>query len=114
MGKCSALLVCGLMSAAVAFAQEAARPIGSADKQPISRGELKQKVDVLYRRKKVTVRLTQTHIRLIIMELREDEDFLDGFSNQKYSQYDFFKAIVRKHCDIEEYIIDSVHDRFKQ
>lgn len=50
MGKCSALLVCGLMSAAVAFAQEAARPIGSADKQPISRGELKQKVDPLIER----------------------------------------------------------------
>jgi len=75
--------------------------------------ELKQKVDVLYKRKAIGHRLTQAQIRLIIKELGEDEDFLDGFSNQKYSQYEFFKSTIKKHCMIDDYIIDGVHEQFK-
>lgn len=75
--------------------------------------ELKQKVDVLYKRGKARNKLTQTHLRLIVDDLKNDPDFLDAFSNQEYSQYDFFKACVLKHSSVEEYLIDSIYEQMK-
>lgn len=75
--------------------------------------EIKKKVEVLYKRGKSRNKLTQVHMRLIIEDLKRDPDFLDSFSNQQFSQYDFFKACLRKHCEIEEYIIDSVYDQMR-
>jgi hypothetical protein len=75
--------------------------------------EIQQKVDALYRRKQIRCRMTQAQIRLIVNALKEDDDFLDTFSNQMYTQYDFFKQCVRKYCDIDEYIIDSMYEQMK-
>jgi hypothetical protein len=75
--------------------------------------EIKQKVDVLYKRGKARSKMTQVHMRLIIDDLRSDPDFLDAFSNQQYTQYDFFKACVMKHCDIEEYVIDLIYEKMR-
>jgi hypothetical protein len=47
----------------------------------------------------------------IINDLKNDDDFLDSFSNQMYTQYDFFKICVLRHCDIDEYIIDLIYDQ---
>lgn len=73
--------------------------------------EIKQKVDSLYRRKRVKQRITQTQVRLIVNELKTDEDFLDAFSNQSYNQYEFFKDSVKRHCNIEDYIIDDIYEK---
>jgi len=75
--------------------------------------EIKQRIDALHKRGRARSKITQSQIRLIINDLKTDDDFLDAFSNQMYTQYEFFKTCVKRRCDIDEYIIDDIYEQMK-
>jgi hypothetical protein len=75
--------------------------------------EIQKKLDAMHRRKATRHRLTSVQIRLIIKDLEKDDFFLDRFSNQRYSQYDFFKMTLQKYCPVPDEIIQSVYQDFK-
>lgn len=75
--------------------------------------EIQRKIEVLHRRKITNHRLTQVQIRLVLKELNADEEFNDRFSNNRYNQWDHFKTIVRKYCNINDEIMDSIYMDFK-
>jgi len=75
--------------------------------------EIQKKLDVLYRRKATRHRLTSVQIRLVIKDLEMDDFFLDQFSNQRYSQYDFFRITLQKYCPVPDELIQSVYMDFK-
>ena len=75
--------------------------------------EVQRKIDVMYRRKITKHRLTQVQMRLVLKELNADEDFNDRFSNNRYNQWDHFKTTLKKYCDIDEELLDSIYRDFK-
>lgn len=75
--------------------------------------EIQKKLEAMHRRKATRHRLTSVQIRLIIKDLEKDDFFLDRFSNQRYSQYDFFKMTLQKYCPVPDEIIQSVYSDFK-
>ncbi len=75
--------------------------------------EVQRKVDVLHRRKITRHKLTQVQMRLILKELGSDVEFNDRFSNNRYNQWDHFKSTVKRYCDIDEELLDSIYRDFK-
>ncbi|MBN1539670.1 MAG: hypothetical protein JW939_05950 [Candidatus Thermoplasmatota archaeon] len=75
--------------------------------------EIQRRSEVLNRRGITRHRLTQVQIRLILKELREDEFFSDPFCTHSYSQWDRFRATLRKYCPLPDEAIEPVYRDFK-
>jgi hypothetical protein len=75
--------------------------------------EVQRKIDVLDKRKITKHRLTQVQMRLILKELNADDEFNDRFSNNRYNQWNRFKEVLKKYCDIDEELVDSIYRDFK-
>ncbi|MBN1389161.1 MAG: hypothetical protein JXA22_00805 [Candidatus Thermoplasmatota archaeon] len=75
--------------------------------------EIQRKAEVLNRRGITKHRLTHVQVRLILKELQDDEFFSDAFCTHQYSQWDRFKATLRKYCPLPEEAIEPVYRDFK-
>lgn len=75
--------------------------------------EIQKRSEILRRRSVTKHSLTQVQIRLIIIELREDEFFSDRFSTSSKDQLDLFKSILKRKCPLPDDVIDTVINDFK-